>query len=50
MEFEELLFDGWKFGFGDLSQEDQGEVKVFGCGAAAFGEFDGLCKAGEGLG
>jgi len=49
-QFGEFVFDGWELGFGDFSEEDEGEVEVFGRGWAAFGELDGLCAASEGLG
>ena len=50
VEFGEFTFDGWEFGFGDLSQEDEGQVEVFGGGRATLGKLDGLCEAVEGLG
>jgi hypothetical protein len=49
-EFGELVFDTRERGFGDLPQEDQSQVDVFGDGAAGFGEFDCLREACEGLG
>ena len=50
VKFGELVFDGREAGFGNLSQEDESEVEVFGRGAAAFGELDCLGATREGLG
>jgi hypothetical protein len=36
-EFGEFTFDVWERRFGDLSEEDQSEVEVFGRGSASFG-------------
>ena len=48
-QFREFAHNEWDCEFGNLSQEDQGEVDVFGWGAARLGKLDRLCEADEGM-